>query len=69
MSTSTVEVFIATYGTEDGAVAAAKDFEAAQRDGAIDLIDAAVIVHTQTARSRSTRPPIRAARSGRSEGR
>ena len=33
MSTSTVEVFIATYGTEDGAVAAAKDFEAAQRDG------------------------------------
>ena len=28
------------------AVAAAKDFEAAQRDGAIDLIDAAVIVHT-----------------------
>jgi len=46
VSTSTVEVFIATYGTEDGAVAAAKDFEAAQRDGAIDLIDAAVIVHT-----------------------
>jgi len=46
VSASTVEVFIATYGTEDGAVAAAKDFEAAQRDGAIDLIDAAVIVHT-----------------------
>ena len=46
MSTSTVEVFIATYGTEDGAVAAAKDFEAAERDDAIDLIDAAVIVHT-----------------------
>ena len=46
MSTSTVEVFIATYGTEDGAAAAAKDFQAAQRDGAIDLIDAAVIVHT-----------------------
>jgi len=46
MSTSTVEVFIAAYGTEDGAGAAAKDFEAAQRDGAIDLIDAAVIVHT-----------------------
>ena len=46
MSTSTVEVFIATYGTEDGAAAAAKDFRAAERDGAIDLIDAAVIVHT-----------------------
>ena len=46
MSTSTVEVFVATYGTEDGAADAAKDFKAAQRDGAIDLIDAAVIVHT-----------------------
>ncbi len=46
MSTSTVEIFVATYGTEDGAAAAAKDFQAAERDGAIDLIDAAVIVHT-----------------------
>jgi uncharacterized membrane protein len=46
MSTSTMELFVATYGTEDGAAAAAKDFQAAERDGAIDLIDAAVIVHT-----------------------
>ena len=46
MSTSTLEVFVATYASEDGAAAAAKDFQAAQRDGAIDLIDAAVIVHT-----------------------
>ena len=46
MSTSTVEIFVATYGSEGGAAAAAKDFQAAQRDGAIDLIDAAVIVHT-----------------------
>ena len=46
MSTSTLEVFVATYGSEDGAAAAAKDFQAAERDGAIDLIDAAVIVHT-----------------------
>ena len=46
MSTSTVEIFVATYATEGGAAAAAKDFEAAQRAGAIDLIDAAVIVHT-----------------------
>ena len=46
MSTSTLEVFVATYGTEDGAAAAAKAFQEAQRDGAIDLIDAAVIVHT-----------------------
>jgi uncharacterized membrane protein len=41
-----MELFVATYGTEDGAAAAAKDFQAAERDGAIDLIDAAVIVHT-----------------------
>ena len=46
MTTSTVEVFVATYDTEDGAAAASKGFQAAQRDGAIDLIDAAVIVHT-----------------------
>src|SRR6476469_7980510 len=46
MSSSTVEVFVATYATEEGAAAAAKDFQAAQRDGAIDLIDAAVIVHS-----------------------
>ncbi len=46
MSTGTMEVFVATYATEDGAAAAAKDFKAAQREGAIDLIDAAVIVHT-----------------------
>jgi uncharacterized membrane protein len=41
-----MELFVATYGTEDGAAEAAKDFQAAERDGAIDLIDAAVIVHT-----------------------
>jgi uncharacterized membrane protein len=46
MSTSTVEVFVATYDSEDGAAEAAKAFKGAQRDGAIDLIDAAVIVHT-----------------------
>jgi len=46
MTTSTVEVFVATYDTEDGAAAASNAFQAAQRDGAIDLIDAAVIVHT-----------------------
>src|SRR5262249_6942966 len=46
MSTSsTVEVFVAMYDTEDGAGAALKDFKGAQRAGAIDLIDAAVIVH------------------------
>lgn len=42
----TVEIFIAAYGTEGGAARALKDFKAAQREGAINLIDAAVIVHT-----------------------
>ena len=46
MSTSTLEVFVATYDSENGAAAAAKDFKGAERDGAIDLLDAAVIVHT-----------------------
>jgi uncharacterized membrane protein len=46
MSTnSTVEIFVATYGTEDGARAALKDFQAADKAGAIDLIDAAIAVH------------------------
>ena len=46
MGTDTVEIFIAVYGTETGAAAALKDFQAARRAGAIDLIDGAVIVHT-----------------------
>jgi uncharacterized membrane protein len=41
-----MELFVATYDDEDGAAAALKDFQAAQRAGSIDLIDAAVIVHT-----------------------
>ena len=45
-TSSTVEVFVATYDSEDGAKAALKDFQAAQREGAIDLIDAAVVKHT-----------------------
>ena len=46
MSSSTMELFVAMYGTEEGAGAALKDFQAAERAGSIDLIDAAVIVHT-----------------------
>lgn len=45
MAESTVEVFVAAYGTEGGAGEALKDFRAAERAGAIDLIDGAVIVH------------------------
>src|SRR6478735_10739121 len=46
MSSSTVEIFVAAFGTEPEAAAALKDFQSAHRAGAIDLIDAAVIVHT-----------------------
>jgi uncharacterized membrane protein len=42
---STLEIFVAAYGNEHEAGSALKDFQAAQRDGAIDLIDGAVIVH------------------------
>jgi uncharacterized membrane protein len=46
MSSSTLELFVAAYGSEAGAGSALKDFQAAERAGSIDLIDAAVIVHT-----------------------
>jgi uncharacterized membrane protein len=45
MATSTLEVFIAVFGTEDGAAAALKDFKAAELERSIDLIDGAAIVH------------------------
>jgi uncharacterized membrane protein len=45
-SSSTVELFIASFNGEHGAGASLKDFQAAQRAGAIVLIDAAVVVHT-----------------------
>jgi uncharacterized membrane protein len=45
-SDSTLELFIATYKTEDGAGEALKDFQAAERAGSIELIDAAAVVHT-----------------------
>lgn len=44
MSDSTVEVFVAAFGTEDEAGEALKDFRAMNREGSIDLIDAAVVV-------------------------
>ena len=45
MTTSTIELFVASFGTEHQAGLALKDFQAAQRAGSIDLIDAAVIMH------------------------
>ena len=46
MSGNPVQVFIAAYESEDGADAALKDFRAMHREGSIELIDAAVAVHT-----------------------
>jgi uncharacterized membrane protein len=46
MSSNPVQVFIAAYGSEEGADAALQDFRAMGREGSIDLIDAAVAVHT-----------------------
>jgi uncharacterized membrane protein len=46
MSANPVQVFIAAYATEEGAGEALKDFKAMHREGSIDLIDAAVAVHT-----------------------
>ena len=45
MADTTIEVFVAAFDSEGGAGAALKDFQAAERAGAIDLIDGAVIVH------------------------
>src|SRR3954453_4301124 len=46
MSGNPVQVFVAAYESEDGAEAALKDFRAMDREGSIELIDAAVAVHT-----------------------
>ena len=46
MSDKPIQVFIASYDNEFGAKQSLKDFEAMDREGSIDLIDAAVIVHT-----------------------
>src|SRR3954467_1623056 len=41
-----MSVFVAAFGSEDQAGAALKDFRAMDREGSIELIDAAVVVHT-----------------------
>lgn len=46
MGSETMDIIVAAYATEDGAKAALKDFQAAERAGAINLVDAAVVVHT-----------------------
>ena len=64
MSSSTLELFVAAYASESEAGAALKDFQAAQRDGAIHLIDAAVIVHTADGKVKSRTEQTRRARPG-----
>src|SRR5215471_16437946 len=46
MSENPIQVFIAVYDGEFQAKQALKDFQSMHREGSIDLIDAAVIVHT-----------------------
>ena len=46
MSSNAIQVFVAAYQSEDAAGAAFKDFRALDREGSIELIDAAVTVHT-----------------------
>jgi uncharacterized membrane protein len=45
MATSTLELFVAAFGTEGEAGATLKDFKVMDREGSIELIDAAAIVH------------------------
>lgn len=44
MASEQLEVFVATFGDEEQGGAALKDFQAMDREGSIELIDAAVIV-------------------------
>jgi uncharacterized membrane protein len=45
MTDKKVEVFVAAFGNEAQAGVALKEFRAMDREGSIDLIDAAVVVH------------------------
>jgi uncharacterized membrane protein len=45
MATANIEVFVAAFGNESEAGEALKDFKTMDREGSIELIDAAAIVH------------------------
>ena len=45
MSEKPIQVFVASYDNEFGAKQSLQDFQAMDREGSIELIDAAVIVH------------------------
>ena len=46
MSDKPIQLFVAVYDDEVGAKQSLKDYQAMHREGSIDLIDGAVIVHT-----------------------
>jgi uncharacterized membrane protein len=46
MATANLELFVAAFDTEQEAGATLKDFKAMDREGSIELIDAAAIVHS-----------------------
>jgi uncharacterized membrane protein len=46
MTDKPIQLFVASYDNEYGAKQSLKDFQAMGKEGSIDLIDAAVIVHT-----------------------
>ena len=47
MSENPIQIFVAVYADEVGAKQALKDFQTMDKEGSIELIDAAVVVHTQ----------------------
>jgi uncharacterized membrane protein len=65
MTDNPVEVFIASFDNEEQAGTALRDFRAMDREGSIELIDAAVIVRNAEGKVRASgRRPTRAARRG-----
>jgi uncharacterized membrane protein len=46
VATANLELFVAAFGTEDEAGATLRDFKTMDREGSIELIDAAAIVHS-----------------------
>jgi uncharacterized membrane protein len=57
--TSTVEVFVAAFATEEEAGEALDDFQQMDKEGSLELLDAAVIVHSADGRVhfKETRDP------------
>jgi uncharacterized membrane protein len=45
MASNPLEVFVAAFGNEEQAGEALRDYQAMDREGSIELIDAAVVVH------------------------